>query len=258
MIAIRRPEEIERIAESARIVAGALSGVAERIRAGVTTQELEEGIEDYIRSQGARPSFKGYRGFPASACISINDVVVHGIPSERRLREGDIVSVDVGAYKDGYHGDGAWTFPVGEIAAAAARLMEVTHGALERGIARALPGARLGEVSHAVQAYVESHGYSIVRALVGHGIGEQLHEDPQVPNFGSPRQGPVLRAGMVMAIEPMVNAGGFQVYTEADEWTVVSRDHSLSAHFEHTVAITDEGPRILTQPSPALALRGTA
>lgn len=256
MIAIRRPEEIEVIAESARIVAGALGRMAERVRPGVTTQELEEEIESYIRSQSARPSFKGYRGFPASACISVNDVVVHGIPSERRLREGDIVSVDVGAYQGGYHGDGAWTFPVGEISAAAARLMEVTHAALERGIARALPGARLGEISHAVQTHVEEHGFSIVRALVGHGIGEQLHEDPQVPNFGSPRQGPVLRAGMVVAIEPMVNVGGFQVYTEADEWTVVTSDHSLSAHFEHTVAILAEGPRILTQPSPALALRG--
>jgi methionyl aminopeptidase len=216
----------------------------------VTTREIDAEVERFIVAQGARPSFKGYRGYPASACVSVNEVVVHGIPSERALREGDIVSVDVGAFKDGYHGDGAWTFPVGKIAEASVRLLKVTQEALERGIAQAQPGHRLGEISHAVQEHVEKHGFSVVRMLVGHGIGTQLHEDPQVPNFGSRRQGPVLAAGMVLAIEPMVNVGGFEVYTEPDEWTVVTRDHSRSAHFEHTVAITEEGPEILTGPGP--------
>ena len=224
------------------------------MRPGITTQELEQEIEKYIVSQGAKPSFKGYHGFPASACISINDVVVHGIPSSRALQEGDIVGVDVGAYKGGYHGDGARTFPVGAVTPATARLLKVGEEALMEGIERARPGARLGEISHAIQSHVEANGFSVVRALVGHGIGTKLHEDPQVPNFGNPQQGPRLAAGMVMAIEPMVNAGGFHVYTEDDEWTVVTRDHTPSVHFEHTVAITENGPRILTTLSPVVGL----
>ena len=255
MIAIRRLEEIEVMAESARIVAGALGVAGELIRPGITTQELDQEIEKYIVSQGAKPSFKGYHGFPASACISINDVVVHGIPSSRALQEGDIVGVDVGAYQGGYHGDGAWTFPIGEVAPATAKLLEVGEQALMEGIERARPGARLGEVSHAIQSHAEANGFSVVRELVGHGIGTQLHEDPQVPNFGNAQQGPRLAVGMVMAIEPMVNAGGFHVYTEGDGWTVVTRDHTPSVHFEHTVAITEDGPRILTTPSPAAGLR---
>jgi methionyl aminopeptidase len=250
MISIRRPEEITRIAESARIVAAALRLARERMRPGVTTEAIDRELEGFILSQGATPSFKGYRGYPASACISINEVVVHGIPSARALAEGDIVSVDVGAYKDGFHGDGAWTFPVGRIDEESARLMEVTRTALLRGIEEARPGARLGEISNAIQSHVERQGFSVVRMLVGHGIGAQLHEDPQVPNFGSRRQGPILSEGMVLAIEPMVNAGGFEVYTEKDEWTVATRDGSRSAHFEHTVAITGDGPRILTAPVP--------
>lgn len=256
MIAIRSAKEIETIAECGRIVAGALARAAEMVAPGVSTRELEGEIEAYILSQDARPSFKGYRGYPASACISVNDVVVHGIPSGRRLQAGDIVSIDVGAYKGGYHGDGAWTFPVGEIEEEKVRLLRVTHEALMAGVAQARPGEKLGRVSNAIQKFVEENGFSVVRALVGHGVGAQLHEEPQVPNFGSPRQGPTLQAGMVLAIEPMVNAGSFQVYTEDDGWTVVSRDHSASAHFEHTVAITADGPRILTVPSPALAVEG--
>jgi methionyl aminopeptidase len=248
MISIRRPEEIERIAGSARIVAAALHRARDLIRPGVTTEAIDRELEAFILSQGAAPSFKGYRGFPASACISINEVVVHGIPSGRTLVEGDIVSVDVGAFRDGFHGDGAWTFPVGKIDAESERLLQVTREALMRGIEQARPGARLGEISHAIQSHVERNRFSVVRMLVGHGIGTQLHEDPQVPNFGSRRQGPILGEGMVLAIEPMVNAGGFEVYTEDDEWTVVTRDRSRSAHFEHTVAITGDGPRILTTP----------
>ncbi len=251
MTRLKRPEEIERIARSAAIVAGALKLAGELIRPGVTTAYLDRKIEEYIVSQGARPSFKGYHGFPASACISINDVVVHGIPSEQQvLREGDIVGVDVGAYMDGFHGDGAWTFAVGEVDPEARRLMKVTLEALLQGISRARPGVRLGVVSNAIQKHVEANGFSVVRALVGHGIGAQLHEEPQVPNYGKPSQGPMLRAGMVLAIEPMVNAGGFDVYTAGDGWAVVTRDHSLSAHFEHTVAITEDGPRILTVGGP--------
>jgi methionyl aminopeptidase len=250
MIAIRRPDEIERIRESARIVGAALRMTRDLVKPGVTTREIDSEVERFIVAQGARPSFKGYRGYPASACISVNEVVVHGIPSERALKEGDIVSVDVGAFKDGYHGDGAWTFPVGKITETSTRLLQVTQEALGRGIAQAQPGHRLGEISHAIQEHVERYGFSVVRMLVGHGIGAQLHEDPQVPNFGSRRQGPLLAAGMVLAIEPMVNTGGFEVYTEPDEWTVVTRDHSRSAHFEHTVAIMENGPEILTGPEP--------
>ncbi len=251
MVAVRRREEIEKLAESARIVAGALSMVEGLIADGVTTKRLDERIEQFVRDHGATPSFKGYRGYPASACISVNDVVVHGIPSDRVvLREGDIVSVDIGAYKAGYHGDGAWTFPVGQVSDDALRLMDVTRGALLEGISQARAGNRVGDISHAVQTFVEARGYSVVRMLVGHGIGSRLHEEPQVPNFGSADQGPVLVPGNVICIEPMVNAGGFDVYTQEDDWTVVTRDHSLSAHFEHEVVITEDGPCVLTVPGP--------
>ncbi|MFC1572975.1 type I methionyl aminopeptidase [Candidatus Eisenbacteria bacterium] len=250
MIAQRRPDEVDKIAESARIVAGALRLVKREAKEGVTTKELDTKVEAFIRSEGATPSFKGYRGFPASTCISVNDVVVHGIPSEQTLRGGDVVSIDVGAYKDGYHGDGAWTFPVGEICDEATRLLEVTREALHQGIDRARPGSRLGQISNAIQRHVESNGFSVVRMLVGHGIGTELHEEPQVPNFGSAQQGPTLAPGMVLAIEPMVNMGGYEVYTQKDGWTVVTQDSSLSAHFEHTVVITENGPRILTTPGP--------
>ncbi|MFH1144224.1 MAG: type I methionyl aminopeptidase [Candidatus Eisenbacteria bacterium] len=246
MIAIRQADEIEKIARSCRIVAEALRLAGELIRPGVATQEIDAEVERFILSRGARPSFKGYQGFPASVCTSINDVVVHGIPGGRQLEKGDIVSVDIGAYQEGYHGDGAWTFAVGEVVSESQRLLKTGREALEQGIQKAWPGLRLGEVSHAIQDIVERDGFSVVRNLVGHGIGSQLHEEPQVPNFGSRQQGPVLRAGMVIAIEPMVNAGGLEVYTDKDGWAVLTRDHSRSAHFEHTVAITTGGPRILT------------
>jgi len=246
MIAVRQPDEIEKIARSSRIVAEALRLAGELVAPGVVTQEIDAEIERFILARGARPSFKGYQGYPASACISVNDVVVHGIPGERKLAEGDIVSIDVGAYMDGYHGDGAWTFPVGEVPAESVRLLRAGREALEQGIQKAWPGLRLGEISHEIQSLVERQSFSVVRMLVGHGIGSQLHEEPQVPNFGSRSQGPVLAAGMVLAIEPMVNAGGLEVYTDRDGWAVVTRDHSRSAHFEHTVAITAGGPRILT------------
>ena len=242
MIAIRQPDEVEKIARSCRIVAEALRLAGEMVAPDVTTKEIDAEVERFILSRGARPSFKGYQGYPASVCVSINDVVVHGIPDERRLAAGDIVSIDIGAYQEGYHGDGAWTFPVGEVPAESVRLMRAGREALEQGIQK----ARLGEVSHEIQSVAEGQGYSVVRALVGHGIGSQLHEEPQVPNFGSRSQGPVLAAGMVIAIEPMVNQGGLEVYTDKDGWAVVTRDHSRSSHFEHTVAITAGGPRILT------------
>ncbi len=250
MVAIRRADEIAKISESSRIVGGALRAVQAMIAPGVTTMEIDATVEAFIRAEGATPSFKGYHGFPASACVSVNDVVVHGIPSDRKIKQGDIVGVDVGAYKDEYHGDGAWTFTVGEVSEDVTRLLQVTREALLAGIEKAWPGARLGEISHAIQSHAESNGYSVVRVLVGHGIGANLHEEPQVPNFGDSRQGPSLRSGMCMAIEPMVNIGGYEVYTEPDDWTVVTCDHSLSAHFEHTVVITEDGPRILTTPGP--------
>jgi methionyl aminopeptidase len=220
--------------------------VSEQIRPGVTTQELDALAERLIEEEGGKPSFKGYRGYPAASCISVNEVVIHGIPNGRRLEEGDIVDLDFGVYKAGYHADAAWTFPVGEVSQAAQRLMNVTRESLMQGIAKAMPGNRLGLVSSTVQRYVESSGYSVVRELVGHGIGESLHEEPSVPNFGRPKDGPVLRAGTTICIEPMVNEGRPEVVTLEDGWTVVTRDGRLSAHFEHTVLISESGPELLT------------
>ncbi len=230
-------------------MADALDLVGRILRPGVTTGELDAAVEELIRSWGATPSFKGYFGYPASICVSINEQVVHGIPDDRAIKDGDIVSVDIGAYLDGYHGDGARTFAVGDIPEGARKLMRVTRECLEMGIEQAQPGNRIGDISAAVQRHAEENGFGVVRQLVGHGIGQSLHEDPQVPNFGLPGQGPKIRAGMVLAIEPMINEGSFEVYTLADEWTVVTRDHKLSAHFEHTVAITDGGPVVLTVPN---------
>ncbi len=230
-------------------MADALDLVGRILRPGVTTGELDAAVEELIRSWGAAPSFKGYFGYPASICVSINEQVVHGIPDGRAIKDGEIVSVDIGAYLDGYHGDGARTFAVGDIPEGARKLMRVTRECLELGIEQAQPGNRIGDISAAVQRHAEENGFSVVRQLVGHGIGQSLHEDPQVPNFGLPGQGPKIRAGMVLAIEPMINEGSFEVYTLADEWTVVTRDHKLSAHFEHTVAITDGGPVVLTVPN---------
>jgi len=216
------------------------------VRPGVTTAEIDRAIEDLILSRGAQPSFKGYYGYPASTCISINEVVVHGIPSEQVLKEGDIVGIDIGAYLDMYHGDGARTFAVGEVSDEALRLMTVTRECLSRAIEKARPGNRVGDISGAVQRHAEENGFGVVRQLVGHGIGHALHEDPQVPNYVGGSPGPLLRPGLVIAIEPMINIGTHEVYTLPDEWTVVTRDHKLSAHFEHTVAITENGPIILT------------
>jgi len=245
---LRDREEVEAIRAAAQVVARTLQLMRREVRAGVTTIELDRMAEEFIRSHGGRPSFKGYRGFPASICSSVNDEVVHGIPGPRELREGDIIGVDVGVELEGYHGDAAWTFAVGEISQEAQRLLEVTREALTLGIAQARPGGRIGDISHAVQTHVEAAGFSVVRELVGHGIGREMHEEPQVPNYGPPGRGPRLMVGQVLAIEPMVNIGGAEVVTGSDGWTIATRDGSLSAHFEHTVAVGATGPVILSDP----------
>ena len=246
MITLKNGDEIEKMRVSGAIVAGALRLAKEKAKPGITTGELDALVEEYIRSRGAEPSFKGYNGFPASICASVNQEVVHGIPGERALEEGDVLSVDVGAYKGGFHGDSAVTLPVGEIDDESERLMEVTRSALFKGIEQARPGNYLTDISSAIQQEVETNGFSVVRKLVGHGIGRKMHEEPQVPNFGRPGRGVLLREGMVLAIEPMVNTGGYDVKVLGDDWTVVTVDGGRSAHFEHTVAIRAKGPDILT------------
>ncbi len=246
-IVYKSEAEIEKIRVSSQLVAETLRRLADAIGPGVTTLELDRMAEAYVAEHGAVPAFKGYRGFPASVCVSINEEVVHGIPSaSRRLEEGDIVSLDFGVLKDGYYGDAAVTVPVGKVSEEARRLLRITRDSLYRGIERVKADAHLGDVSHVIQDHAEGAGYFVVRAFVGHGIGSSLHEAPQVPNFGAPGQGPRLRPGMVLAIEPMVNVGTQDVRVLDDEWTVVTADRSLSAHFEHTVAITDNGTEILT------------
>lgn len=242
----RNREEIEKIRVSAQLVAKTLREMGRHVRPGITTAELDRIAESFIRDHGARPAFKGYRGFPASICPSVNEEVVHGIPGPRELREGDIVGIDVGVEKDGFYGDAALSFPVGEVSDEARRLLDVTRESLMRGIAQARPGNRVGDISNAVQSYVEAQGYSVVRALVGHGIGREMHEEPAVPNFGPAGRGPRLMTGLVLAIEPMVNTGGFEVVTRSDGWTVATKDGGLSAHFEHTVAVGPDGPEILS------------
>lgn len=247
MIIRKSASEIETMAEAGRISARALRLVGEAIRPGVSTAELDAIAEEAIRSQGAVPAFLGYHGFPATLCTSLNEQVVHGIPSKSvKLREGDVLSVDVGASIDGYFGDTAKTFAVGQVSAEAARLLSVTEESLQAGIEAARPGGRLYDIGAAVQTVAESAGFGVVREYVGHGIGRAMHEDPNVPNYGRAGTGPKLQVGYVVAIEPMVNAGGAEVDSLADGWTVVTRDRQLSAHFEHTVAITEDGPRILT------------
>ncbi|MBU0983905.1 MAG: type I methionyl aminopeptidase [candidate division Zixibacteria bacterium] len=246
MILLKSKTEIETLRRAARVVAQTLDMVEAELRPGMTTGKLDELIESFIRSQGAIPGFKGYQGFPASACISIDDEVVHGIPGKREIREGEIVSVDVGTVVDDYYGDSARTFAVGEVSEEKRRLLEYTRKSLEAGIDKARNGNKLGEISAAVQEVAESQGYGVVRQLVGHGIGRSMHEEPQVPNFGSVQEGPVLKTGMVICIEPMINMGTYEVKTLPDGWTVVSADGSPSAHFEHQVAITDDGPDILS------------
>lgn len=223
-----------------------LDKLIEAAQPGVTTKELDRLAESFIRSRGARPTFKGYRGYPASICTSINDVVVHGIPSSTKLKEGDILGIDVGVTLREYIADAAITIGIGSISAEAQALLDATSRSLELAIEQCRVGNRIGDISHAVQSYVESQGYSVVRTLVGHGVGRQMHEDPQVPNFGLPGRGPRLLEGMVLAIEPMVNMGGPEVEVGPDNWAIYTKDGSLSAHFEHTVAITADGPRVLT------------
>lgn len=248
MIILKTPQEIELIAKASRVVALTIAFLRERVKPGVTTADLDRWAEDFIVREGARPAFKGYRGYPATLCTSVNEEVVHGIPSPRkRLEEGDIIGVDVGAIVEGYHGDAAVTLPVGEISDQAAQLIRVTEEALEAGLAQVNVGNRLSDVSHAIQAVAEGGGYSVVTDFVGHGIGRNLHEDPQVPNFGKPGEGPRLKEGLVLAIEPMVNVGGSAVEVLDDRWTVVTRDRKLSAHFEHTIALTVDGPKVLTR-----------
>jgi methionyl aminopeptidase len=248
MIILKSPMEIEIMRAAGGIVAQTLEKLKEVIKPGITTRELDQLAEEFMIASGAVPAFKGYRGFPASICTSINNQVVHGIPGLNRLENGDIVSIDIGVVYNGYYGDAAATFAVGEISDEAERLIKVTREGLFKGIEQAVEGNRLSDISHAVQRYVEGNGYSVVRDYVGHGIGQNMHEDPQVPNFGMPGKGPRLKEGMVLAIEPMVNQGNYHVRTLKDNWTVVTADGNLSAHFEHTVAITKRGPLILTQP----------
>ncbi|MFH1372423.1 MAG: type I methionyl aminopeptidase [bacterium] len=245
-IPLKTKEEIEIMRRAGRIVARTLQMVGENIRPGMTTGELDRLIEDFIRSQGAQPAFKGYRGFPAAACISVDSEVVHGIPGDRAIMEGDIVSVDTGSLLDGFYGDSARTYAIGEVSPDKARLMEVTMNSLMAGIDNARKGCKLGGVSAAVQKTAEAEGYGVVRELVGHGIGRNMHEEPQVPNFGPEDAGPVLKTGMVLAIEPMINMGTYRVKTLSDGWTVVTADGQPSAHFEHTVAVGENGTEILT------------
>jgi len=249
MVILKTARDIRKMREAGRISSGALREAGKAVQPGVSTLEIDNIARNYIEKQGAVPSFLGYGGFPASACISVNNVVIHGIPSSKTiLRSGDIVSIDVGAKFNGYHGDNAFTFPCGDVSKEAKALMNATREALMRGIAQALAGNRLGDIGAAVQRYVEARSYSVVRDFVGHGVGAKLHEDPNVPNYGTPGKGVRLLPGMTIAIEPMVNQGTHRVRVLDDDWTTVTADGKLSAHFEHTVAITPDGPVILTLP----------
>ena len=246
MVVLKTARELQIMKEACRISAGALQTAGKAVEPGVTTAELDKLAEDYIRSQGGEPNFLNYEGYPATACISINNEVIHGIPSKQvKLKAGDIVSIDLGAKFQGYHGDNAATFACGDISEEAKRLMDTTRESLYEGIA-AVQGGRIGDISNAVQRYVESRGFSVVRQFVGHGIGTHLHEAPEVPNFGTAGRGIRLLPGMTLAIEPMVNAGGYDVKVLPDGWTVLTKDGSLSAHFEHTIVITTDGPKIMT------------
>ncbi len=247
MINIRSLREIEQLRKANVIVAEVFQKLIDKVVPGIATRDLDRIAEDYIRSRGAVPAFKGYRGFPGSLCVSINEEVVHGIPGQRKLKEGDIVSLDVGVNLNGYFGDAAISLPVGEVDEEAQKLLEVTERSLYLGIEKTRAGNRLFDISFAIQQWVESHGFSVVRDFVGHGIGKELHEEPQIPNFGPPHQGPRLEEGMVFALEPMVNEGTYDVKVLSDGWTVVTVDRKRSAHFEHTIAITDGGAEILSR-----------
>ncbi|MGG4456638.1 type I methionyl aminopeptidase [Brevibacillus porteri] len=247
MIILKSKAELEVMREAGRIVALTHQELAKAIKPGVTTKQLDEIAETFIRSMGAIPSFKGYGGFPGSICASVNEELVHGIPGKRALQEGDIISIDIGAHFQGYHGDSAWTYPVGMISTENQKLLRVTEESLYKGLEKAVPGGRLSDISHAIQVHAEAADFTLVREYVGHGIGQNLHEDPQVPNYGPPDRGPRLKPGMVLAIEPMVNAGERYVRTLEDNWTVVTVDRKTCAHFEHTIAITEDGYEIFTR-----------
>lgn len=250
MIIVKNKSELEKMRKAGIITGNALHYGGQSIKVGMSTYELDKLIHDYIVKNGAKPSFLGYGGFPASACISINDEVIHGIPSKKRIiRDGDVVSIDVGAYIDGYHGDSAYTFPVGNVSEETMQLLNVTKESLYKGIEQAVIGNRIGDISHAVEEHCVSYGYGVVKQYIGHGVGKNLHESPEVPNFGRAGRGPRLVAGMTIAIEPMINAVGDDVKVLSDGWTVKTKSGSPSAHFEHTVAVTPDGPVLLTKPT---------
>jgi methionyl aminopeptidase len=255
LIIRKSTSEIEQMERAAQVVAETLQLIADHVVPGVTTEELDDLAEEFIRSRGGVPTFKGYRGYPASICTSPNSMVVHGIPGPYTLRDGDVLSVDVGVTLGGFVGDSAYTFPVGEISDEAQRLLDTGQAALAAGIEQVQPGNHLSDIGHAIQATTEAAGFSVVRSLVGHGVGRQMHEDPQIPNFGEPGHGPILQPGMTLAIEPMINAGKPDVYLHDDEWSISTEDESLSAHFEHTVAVTENGSKILTQKLEPSLLR---
>ncbi|AKR07363.1 methionine aminopeptidase [Bacillus cereus BAG1X2-3] len=246
MIICKTPREIEIMREAGRIVALTHQELKQHITPGITTKELDQIAEKTIQKYGATPSFKGYNGFPGSICASVNEELVHGIPGKRKLKEGDIISIDIGAKYNGYHGDSAWTYPVGNISESVQKLLDVTEKSLYLGLEQVKPGERLSNISHAVQTHAEENGLSIVREYVGHGIGQDLHEDPQIPHYGPPNRGPRLKPGMVICVEPMVNQGRRYVKTLSDDWTVVTVDGKWCAHFEHTIALTEAGYEILT------------
>ena len=249
MVYKRSENEIKMISKSCQIVADTIDMLSEFVVPGVLISELDRKAENFITSRGARPAFKGYMGFPSTLCISIEDAVVHGIPGDIELKEGQIVGIDCGAELNGYYGDHAKTFSVGEISDEKKRLMNITEESLYKGIEKAVPGNFVGDIGHAVQTHAESNGFSVVRELVGHGIGKNLHEEPQVPNYGTPSQGYKLHTGMCIAIEPMINLGGREIYTAKDGWTILTADGKASAHFEHTIAILNDGPKILSKVS---------
>jgi methionyl aminopeptidase len=247
VIELKSAREIGLMRRAGHILSEVMQRLRTTVKAGMTTLEIDADVEEFIRSKGARPAFKGYRGFPATVCISINEEVVHGIPSaQRHVKEGDIVGLDLGCIVEGYYADCAFTLAVGEVPSRVQELLDVTRESLELGIVECRPGRRLSDVSHAIHTHVERHGFSVVRAFVGHGIGRALHEEPQVPNFGDPGRGPQLRPGMVLALEPMVTMGSWEVRILDDGWTAVTKDGSLAAHFEHTIAVTESGPEVLT------------
>ena len=248
MIVLKTEQEIGYMRDAGRIVGQTLAVIKKAISPGITTQELDHIAEQFIRRAGGVPAFKGYCGFPASICSSINEQVVHGIPGPRQLKDGDVISIDIGVKLNRYYGDAAITVPVGEVDAEILKLLSVTEQALNKGIEQAIKGNRLSDISHAVQLHAEAYGYGVVRDYVGHGIGQRMHEDPQIPNYGPPGRGPLLKSGMTLAIEPMINYGTPDVEVLADGWTVVTVDRKISAHFEHTVAITEGEPEILTLP----------